>query len=107
MGFVLVPTRIVIDFEMSIHSACKTVWPHTDITGCRFHCTQAWIKKIRQLHLIKEYQSKTEIGCWLGRCFGMLFLNPDEVEDFFVDVLMADLPTDDSARKPHIPYQIR
>lgn len=36
-GFTFDPKNIVIDFEMAIHAACNSIWPDTDIVGCRFH----------------------------------------------------------------------
>lgn len=68
------PEEVVIDFEASIHSATISVWRDVKIIGCRFHLTQAWWRKIQQLGLSKDYKERTDIGKWLGYCFGLLFL---------------------------------
>jgi hypothetical protein len=76
---------VVLDFEIAIHNALKYVWPETRIVGCRFHLTQAWWRKIQQLGLTADYKNKnSEIGQWLGYCFGLLFLEPEKVSDVFV-----------------------
>lgn len=86
------PKTIVIDFEKAIHTACENVWPGSELVGCRFHLTQAWIRKIQKHHLKKDYEEKTEIGNWLGLCFGLLFFNPEDVSDVFTDDLMSIKP---------------
>jgi hypothetical protein len=68
------PEEIVIDFEKSIHNAVKIVWNEVKITGCRFHISQAWWRKVQELGLSKDYKERTEVGKWIGYCFGLLFL---------------------------------
>jgi hypothetical protein len=81
----LKPSSVVLDVEIAIHNALKYVWPETRIVGCRFHLTQAWWRKIQQLGLTADYKNKnSEIGQWLGYCFGLLFLEPEKVSDVFV-----------------------
>uniref|UniRef100_A0A2S2Q223 MULE transposase domain-containing protein n=1 Tax=Sipha flava TaxID=143950 RepID=A0A2S2Q223_9HEMI len=36
------PTEIYVDFEVSIHTSVKCVWPNAIIKGCRFHLAQSW-----------------------------------------------------------------
>jgi hypothetical protein len=68
------PEEIVIDFEKSIHNAVKIVWNEVKIIGCRFHISQAWWRKVQELGLSKDYKERTEVGKWIGYCFGLLFL---------------------------------
>lgn len=68
------PAEVVIDFETSIHKALKEVWDNVEIIGCRFHISQSWWRKIQSLGLARDYKERTEIGKWLGYCFGLLFL---------------------------------
>jgi transposase len=78
-------SSVVLDFEIAIHNTLKYVWPETRIVGCRFHLTQAWWRKIQQLGLTADYKNKnSEIGQWLGYCFGLLFLEAEKVSDVFV-----------------------
>lgn len=80
----LSPKEIVIDFEKSIHNAVRNVWKNVIITGCRFHLTQSWYRKIQKLGLTQHYKDKnSEIGIWLRYCFGLLFLKAEDVEDFY------------------------
>lgn len=59
------------------------IYPNAKITGCRFHLTQAWYRKIQNQGLSKEYQDKnSEIGKRLHYCFGLLFVEPNDVDDF-------------------------
>jgi hypothetical protein len=67
------PEEIVIDFEKSIHNAVKIVRNEVKIIGCRFHISQAWWRKVQELGLSKDYKERTEVGKWIGYCFGLLF----------------------------------
>lgn len=33
---------IMVDFDIAIHKALRTVWPGAKIFECRFHLTQSW-----------------------------------------------------------------
>lgn len=82
--------RILVDFEISIHSAIIDVWPTIEIKGCRFHLGQSWWRKIQELGLSAEYKDQSsEISKFLKYVFGLPFLNPDEVENAFVFDLMS------------------
>ena len=99
-GYMLNPKSVVADYEKAIHNAARYVWPDCQILGCRFHLTQAWWRKIQQLGLTSEYKNKnSEIGQWLGYCFGLLFLNPETVSDFFVFELCAFQPQNEKLQK--------
>lgn len=74
MNLIFSPEEVVIDFEMAIHKAVNAVWSGTKITGCRFHLSQAWWRKIQHLGLSKDYKERTEVGKWIGYCFGLMFL---------------------------------
>lgn len=89
------PAEVVIDFEMSIHKAVNSMWHNIKIIGCRFHISQAWWRKIQELGLTKHYKEKTDIGKWIGYCFGLLFLEPDDVGDCFVFDLLPIAPEND------------
>lgn len=74
IGYNWCPRAFVVDFEKAIQNAILLAWPDAAIIGCRFHISQAWWRKIQQLGLTKDYKEKTEVGKWLGYCFGLLFL---------------------------------
>lgn len=96
INLTLEPKEIVSDFEKAIHIGVKKIWPDINVIGCRFHLTQSWFRKIQNLGLVSEYRdSNSTIGQWLRWTFGLLFLNPNEVEDCFVEDLYSDIPQND------------
>lgn len=100
LGVQLLPQYITTDFEKSIINAIHEIWPLTQIIGCRFHLTQAWYRQIQKLGLSTAYQDQSsEVGKWLRHTFGLLFLDPTEVFECFIDNFMADRPTNDQVSK--------
>jgi len=93
------PTHITIDFELAIYSAVDEIWPLSKRVGCRFHLTQAWYRNIQQYGLATEYKTNSDIGKWIKYTFGLLYLDPKEVSDCFVEDLMLECPTDDRVTK--------
>lgn len=92
MGLNLSPTNITVDFERAIINAVSEMWTQTNISGCRFHLTQSWYRKIQEIGLSSVYKDESsEIGERLRNIFGLLFLNPEDyVSDFFTDDLMRE-----------------
>lgn len=87
------PEIIYADFELAIHTAIREVLPGTKIFGCRFHLGQNWYKKILQLGLSKEYKNSIYPVAQFLKCFfGLLFLDPTEIDDCFMDDLMSVAP---------------
>ena len=87
------PPSVFVDFEESIHIAIRRVWPSTRIFGCRFHLGQSWIRKIRELGLTKTYRSTTADGSYLRSFFGLSFVDPDKMEEFFRNDFTQNEPT--------------
>lgn len=91
-----IPKKVVVDFEIATHNAVRKIWDNITIIGCRFHLTQSWWRKIQKLGLSCQYKDKnSEIGNWLRYCFGLVFLDPNLVSDFFVFELLEIKPNDD------------
>jgi len=80
----LSPKIIYADFEQAIHSALLIVFPNAIRKVCRFHLGQSIWK-----------QEKTEIEMFLKLFFGLLFLNPNDVDDCFTNEIIAIQPIDD------------
>ncbi|CAI6363220.1 unnamed protein product [Macrosiphum euphorbiae] len=77
----LQPRTLVIDFETAIHSSVKDIFPNIAIIGCRFHLSQSWWRRIQAVDLVQEYKNnESNIGKWLRQLFGLMFLDPYEVE---------------------------
>ena len=90
------PSVIHADFEVAMLTVLKDIYPMTVIKCCRFHLGQAWWRKIQCLGLGNEYKDNIRDICqWLKLSFGLHFTDPKEVEDCFVDELMANAPQDD------------
>ncbi|XP_060851366.1 uncharacterized protein LOC132929805 [Rhopalosiphum padi] len=87
-GLMLKPKYVTVDFELAIHLAVKSVWPLSEIIGCRVHLTQAWYRKIQALGLTSAYKDNK----WLKFTFGLTFLDPNEVSDCFVEDFMHEIP---------------
>jgi hypothetical protein len=93
------PKYVTVDFEISIHKAIVEIWPHSKIIGCRFHLTQSWFCQVQNLGLVSEYKNDfSEIGNWIKYTFGLLFLNPGDVKECFVEDLMSIYPDDDKLK---------
>ncbi|KAL4108099.1 hypothetical protein QTP88_018352 [Uroleucon formosanum] len=90
----------MVDFEYAIHKAIKIVWPKTEIIGCRFHLTQSWWRNVQKFGLATHYKDESsDIGKWIHYMFGLLFLNPEEVGDCYVEDLMSDCPENEKLQK--------
>lgn len=88
------PAKVNVDFEQAIHTALTHVWPSTRIEGCRFHLSQAWFRKIQTLGLTKVYRSRSAEGSYLRSFFGLSFVDPSKIEDFFLDEFTRAEPND-------------
>lgn len=88
------PAKVNVDFEQAIHTALKNVWPSVRIEGCRFHLSQAWFRKIQSLGLTKVYKSRSAEGSYLRSFFGLSFLDPSRIEDFFIEEFTQAEPDD-------------
>jgi hypothetical protein len=84
----------MVDFEYAIHKAIKIVWPNTEIIGCRFHFEMC--KNLVWLHYKDE---SSDIDKCIHYTFGLLFLNPEEVGDCYVEDLMSDCPENEKLQK--------
>jgi len=43
------PKDVTVDFEISILNAILSIWPSTNLIGCRLNLRQAWYRKIQEL----------------------------------------------------------
>lgn len=74
------PTRIVVDFEIAVHNALKTVLGvGIEIQGCFYHLTQSTWRKIQSEGLQAEYLANEELRHFCGQIDGLAFLPVDHV----------------------------
>ncbi|GFS11051.1 hypothetical protein ElyMa_006662400 [Elysia marginata] len=80
-----------MDFETAAHQGLKDVFSDATIKGCHFYLSQAWWRKIQSLGLSRVFKDKETIE---ARClkyiFGIMFLPPHQIEEYFVFELMAE-----------------
>jgi hypothetical protein len=96
LGFLFSPKKVTVDFELTIHKAIENIWLNIIVIGCRFHLTQSWRRSIQKCGLSSFYKDESsEIGKWIQYTFGLVFLNPDEVSNCFVENLLSDCPVND------------
>ena len=87
---------IHIDFEKkAMHTVLQEIFPAAVIKCCRFHLGQAWWRKIQNLGLSHKYKdTDSALGKWLKLSFGLHFVDVDDVEECFVEEVMAEAPQD-------------
>jgi hypothetical protein len=96
----LSPLKCMVDFEYVIHKAIKIVWPNTEIIGYRFHLTQSWWRNVQKFGLATHSKDESsDIGKYIHYTFGLLFLNPEEVGDCYVEDLISDCPKNKKLQK--------
>lgn len=94
----LQPETLLLDFEQAAHIAATNVFNNVQIKGCRFHLGQNWFKKLTKFGLKSEYNSDSELGCWLKLFFGLPFCDPTEVSHAFIE-LIGIAPVNNNALK--------
>lgn len=88
-----------LDFKQSIHTAVKKIWPSTVTRGCRFHLGQSWYKRIQSLGLSKTYKSASAEGSYLRSFFGLAYISPDELEDFYIEDFVSYEPSNTTVQE--------
>lgn len=54
---------------------------------------------IQKLGLSQDYKNKNSVGKWLRYCFGLVFLDPEKVDDFYFWELSELKPHNDNLEK--------
>jgi hypothetical protein len=81
-------------FEQTQIFKYKHFFPNCKSMASRFHLGQSWFKKIQSdKNLLKNYNSKSELGVWLKQLFALGLLPSEDVEDAFA-YLIENSPTD-------------
>ena len=77
---------VMIDFELAMVKAVKSVFRRSHIKGCKFHLGQSWWRKIKELGLSPIYRNmKSAHGKWLRGLFGLSLLPPSAVPNVFLE----------------------
>lgn len=75
------PAVIIMDFELAIHNAVKTMLGDVDIKGCFYHLTQSTWRKVQAEGLSTEYKESDEMKQFVGMIDGLAFLPVSDVKD--------------------------
>lgn len=73
------PSTVIMDFELAIHNAVKTMLGDVDIKGCFYHLTQSTWRRVQAEGLATEYRENDELKQFVGMIDGLAFLPVDEV----------------------------
>ncbi|XP_050066082.1 uncharacterized protein LOC126555168 [Aphis gossypii] len=91
VGYIL---EVDIDYPEYLHEKHND-FPFLPLNECPPN-SKSWWRSIQKFGLVSDYNdSSSIIGTWLHSTFGLIFLEPEEVSDCFVEDLMADCPIDD------------
>ena len=92
---IMQPDIVHLDFKKAVHEVVLNVWPDISVKGCHFHLGQSWYRKIVSFGLDAEYKNPdSELGSWLKRFFGLMFVAPRDVHDTFAFDYLDDMPDD-------------
>ena len=77
-------SSIMLDFELAMIKAIRSVFKKTSIRCCKFHLGQSWWRKIKELGLSVIYKNrKSAHSKWLRGIFGLAVLPACEVREIF------------------------
>ena len=86
------PTVILTDFESAAMDAFRARFPTARITGCYFHLAQSILRKVNEVGLKRDYETRDDIRIAV-KCLAALSHVPvDDVAEAF-DVLAESMPT--------------
>ena len=92
-GVILNPRQIMTDMELGAMKAFKYQWTSASIKACLFHVGQAWFKKLAKLGLQVAYGDDPKLQRWFKKVFTMALISPDDVDEFWEKVIMAEYET--------------
>ena len=88
------PTLILTDFEIAAMSAFREKIPTARVTGCYFHLAQSVLRKVNEVGLKVDYETRDEVRCAI-RCLAALSHVPVEDVCEAFDLLVESMPTVD------------
>ena len=77
------PDKVLIDFELAAMKAFKKALPNANISGCFFHLSQNFIRKIGELGLKNLYHSNPEVLLTLKLIPSLAFEKLENVKSSF------------------------
>ena len=73
------PEKILLDFEQAAIQAFQKNFPETKLSGCFFHLSQSFMRKIGELRLKKDYETNHEFALALKMLPALAFEKEEEI----------------------------
>lgn len=80
-GITCSPQVIKSDFEMASIQALRLAYPNARLSGCIFHLNQMLMRKISDLGLKSDYQTKPEVRKFVKALTALTFVKKDKIND--------------------------
>ena len=90
------PATCIMDLELAMHRAFRTIWPETQLQGCFFHLAQSVWRKTQELGLARLYAEDEVVRNSVKLLPSLAFLKSEDVPGYF-DAVFDELPEDASA----------
>ena len=76
------PVKILLDFEQAAIQAFQKKFPESKLSGCFFHLSQRFMRKIAELGLEKDYETNHEFALALKMLPALAF-KKEEIENSY------------------------
>ena len=77
------PEKILLDFEQAAIQAFQKNFPETKLSGCFFHLSQSFMRKIGELGLKKDYETNHEFALALKLLPALAFEKEEEIRNSY------------------------
>ena len=81
------PEKILVDFENAVIQSFAAKFPMSSLSGCYFHLTQNFNKKIAELGLKLTYQNNAELALAFRMIPALAFEQLDRIDESFEKVV--------------------
>ena len=77
------PGKSLLDFEQAAIQAFQKKFPESKLSGCFFHLSQRFMRKIAELGLKKDYETNHEFAFALKMLPALAFKKEEEIENSY------------------------
>ena len=103
----LVVKMHMADFEVASRTAIRNVFGNVAVKCCRFHYTQAVMRRTKMIGLERAYRSSEFVNTTIRRLFGLAFVDTTEVHSAVRAVESAIEQFQDSAVRDRLSELMR